>query len=65
MPAAIAAGVVLLDRLTKLYIQAAYTPRDVTSRDPLGFSISTTSKIPGPASVCWRIRRAPFAASSW
>ncbi len=39
MPAAIAAGVVLLDRLTKLYIQAAYTPRDVTAVIPRFFYI--------------------------
>jgi signal peptidase II len=38
-PAAIAAGVVVLDRITKLYIQAAYSPRDVTRVIPGFFYI--------------------------
>ncbi len=39
VPAAIAAGVVLLDRVTKLYIQSAYSPRDVTKVIPGFFYI--------------------------
>jgi signal peptidase II len=39
LPAVIAAGVVILDRITKLYIQAAYSPRDVTKVIPGFFYI--------------------------
>lgn len=39
VPAAIAAGVVVLDRITKLYIQAAYSARDVTKVIPGFFYI--------------------------
>lgn len=38
-PAAIAAGVVLLDRITKLYIQSAYAPSDLTVVIPGFFNI--------------------------
>jgi signal peptidase II len=39
VPAAIAAGVVVLDRITKLYIQSAYTLRDTTQVIPRFFYI--------------------------
>ncbi len=39
VPAAIAAGVVVVDRITKLYIQAAYSARDVTKVIPGFFYI--------------------------
>lgn len=39
VPAAIAAGVVLLDRITKLYIQAHYSLRDLTVVIPGFFNI--------------------------
>jgi signal peptidase II len=37
--AAIVAGIVVLDRITKLYIQAAYSPRDITPVIPGFFNI--------------------------
>lgn len=45
-PAAIAAGVVVLDRITKLYIQSAYTARDTTPVIP-GFFLIDHVENPG------------------
>ncbi len=51
LPGAIAAGVVVLDRVTKIYIERAYSAHDVTPIIPWFFYIDHV-RIPEPALAC-------------